>query len=191
MTSGSSTNTFEVATDFVRALGVECHYLTAPIYCANRESRDAILLSDELTDVLARTEIADIGLVSCGALTSETSHHQLVAGYAAYGPQTSLVLTIGKGVQIFTLDGDGIYRMTADDLKVAPETSEFAINAARRFSWDDTIVGYVDRAIEGGHNMRWVGSMVADTHRIFNRGGIFLYPADRNKPSSGGRLRLL
>ncbi|MGW6778295.1 sugar-binding transcriptional regulator [Brucella pseudogrignonensis] len=73
VTSGSSTNTFEVATDFARALGVECHYLTAPIYCANRESRDAILLSDELTDVLARTEIADIGLVSCGALTSETS----------------------------------------------------------------------------------------------------------------------
>ncbi|KAA9368620.1 MULTISPECIES: sugar-binding transcriptional regulator [Ochrobactrum] len=73
VTSGSSTNTFEVATDFARALGVECHYLTAPIYCANRESRNAILLSDELTDVLARTEIADIGLVSCGPLTSETS----------------------------------------------------------------------------------------------------------------------
>ncbi len=73
VTSGSSTNTFEVATEFARALGVECHYLTAPIYCANRESRYAILLSDELTDVLARTEIADIGLVSCGALTSDTS----------------------------------------------------------------------------------------------------------------------
>lgn len=121
----------------------------------------------------------------------KNGRHQLVAGYAAYGPQTSLVLTIGKGVQIFTLDGDGVYQMTADDVKVAPETSEFAINAARRFSWDDTIVGYVDRAIEGGHNMRWAGSMVADTHRIFNRGGIFLYPADRNKPASGGRLRLL
>ncbi|MDR6433105.1 sugar-binding domain-containing protein [Brucella pseudogrignonensis] len=73
VTSGSSTNTFEVATAFARALGVECHYLTAPIYCANKESREAILLSDELTDVLARTEIADIGLVSCGPLNSETS----------------------------------------------------------------------------------------------------------------------
>ncbi len=73
ITSGSSTNTFEVAADFARALGVECHYLTAPIYCANRESRNAILLNDELTDVLARTEIADVGLVSCGPLTSETS----------------------------------------------------------------------------------------------------------------------
>ncbi|MCL8000124.1 sugar-binding transcriptional regulator [Brucella sp. 21LCYQ03] len=73
VTSGSSTNTFEVATALARALGVECHYLTAPIYCANKESREAILLSDELTDVLARTEIADIGLVSCGPLNSETS----------------------------------------------------------------------------------------------------------------------
>ncbi|MBV2144974.1 sugar-binding transcriptional regulator [Falsochrobactrum sp. TDYN1] len=73
VTSGSSTNSFEVATAFARALGVECHYLTAPIYCANPESRNAILLNDELTDVLARTEIADIGLVSCGPLNSDTS----------------------------------------------------------------------------------------------------------------------
>ncbi|WP_312410691.1 sugar-binding transcriptional regulator [Shinella sp.] len=77
VTSGSSTNTFEVATAFARALGIECHYLTAPIYCANPESRDAVLLNDELTDVLARTEIADVGIVSCGALTQDTSLTQI------------------------------------------------------------------------------------------------------------------
>lgn len=73
ITSGSVTNTFEVATDFARLLGIECHYLTAPIYCANRESRNALLLSDELTDVLARAEIADIGLMSCSSINSDTS----------------------------------------------------------------------------------------------------------------------
>lgn len=77
VTSGSATNTFEVATAFARHLGVECHYLTAPIYCANPESRNAVLLNEELTDVLARTEIADIGLVSCGSLTQETSLTQI------------------------------------------------------------------------------------------------------------------
>jgi DNA-binding transcriptional regulator LsrR (DeoR family) len=77
VTSGSATNTFEVATAFARILGVECHYLTAPIYCANPESRNAILLNEELTDVLARTEIADIGLVSCGPLTQDTSLTQI------------------------------------------------------------------------------------------------------------------
>lgn len=115
---------------------------------------------------------------------------QLVAGYAAYGPQTTLVLTLGKGVQIFTLDDEGVYVLTTADAKIAPETKEFAINAARRPSWDDVISAYVEGSVDNGYNMRWVGSMVADTHRIFNRGGIFLYPSDRAKPGSG-RLRLL
>ncbi len=121
----------------------------------------------------------------------KSGRHQVVAGYAAYGPQTVLVLTIGKGVQIFTLNTDGTYVMTTADAKIVPEAKEFAINAARRASWDDVVAAYIEEAIDSGHNMRWVGSMVADTHRIFNRGGVFLYPADRNKPASGGRLRLL
>ncbi|WP_117196317.1 class 1 fructose-bisphosphatase [Rhizobium terrae] len=123
--------------------------------------------------------------------TLKNGRGQIVAGYAAYGPQTSLVLTVGRGVQIFTLDDAGDYVMTTADARIAPETKEFAINAARRPSWDDVITAYIDRSIDtSGYNMRWVGSMVADAHRIFNRGGIFLYPADRAKPASG-RLRLL
>src|SRR5579863_3617472 len=31
-------------------------------------------------------------------------HEQVAAGFLIYGPQTSLVLTIGEGVQVFTLD---------------------------------------------------------------------------------------
>ena len=38
--------------------------------------------------------------------------------------------------------------------------------------------------------MRWVGSLVADASRIFNRGGIFLYPADKRLKNKQGRLRL-
>ena len=41
------------------------------------------------------------------------------------------------------------------------------------------------------YNMRWVGSMVADIHRILMRGGIFLYPLDSETIGKGGRLRLL
>jgi fructose-1,6-bisphosphatase len=121
----------------------------------------------------------------------KSGRSQLIAAYTAYGPQTTLVLTIGEGVQMFTLNGDGVYVMTNADAKIAPDAKEFAINAARRSSWDDVVAAYIENAIETGHNMRWVGSMVAETHRIFNRGGVFLYPADRNKPTSGGRLRLL
>jgi fructose-1,6-bisphosphatase I len=93
-------------------------------------------------------------------------------------------------VQIFTLNGDGEYIMTAASVTIPADSKEFAINAARRPSWDDVIIDYIDSSIAGGHNMRWVASMVADAYRIFNRGGIFMYPADRAKPGSG-RLRLL
>lgn len=77
VTRSSTTNSFEVATGFARMLDVECHYLTAPIYCAGPESRDAILLNDELTDVLARTEIADFAMASCGALTEDSALTQI------------------------------------------------------------------------------------------------------------------
>ena len=40
-------------------------------------------------------------------------------------------------------------------------------------------------------NMRWLGSMVGDVHRILLRGGVFLYPKDCKFPLKAGRLRLL
>jgi fructose-1,6-bisphosphatase I len=39
------------------------------------------------------------------------------------------------------------------------------------------------------YSLRYVGSLVADFHRNLLKGGIFLYPADRNRPE--GRLRLM
>ena len=40
-------------------------------------------------------------------------------------------------------------------------------------------------------NMRWIGSMVADVHRILTRGGIFMYPRDAREPDKAGKLRLM
>src|SRR5438045_9290463 len=40
-------------------------------------------------------------------------------------------------------------------------------------------------------NMRWSASLVAETHRILMRGGVFMYPRDRKDLSKAGRLRLL
>jgi fructose-1,6-bisphosphatase I/sedoheptulose-1,7-bisphosphatase len=39
--------------------------------------------------------------------------------------------------------------------------------------------------------MRWIASLVAETHRILMRGGVFLYPRDTREPGKPGRLRLL
>jgi len=123
---------------------------------------------------------------------------QLAAGYAAYGPATSLVLSFGASTSVFTLDDNGTFVLTVERVTVAPASGEYAINTARERFWDAATRGYVAENVAGEtgaagkrYNMRWVGSMVADIHRILMRGGIFMYPLDSETASKGGRLRLL
>lgn len=124
---------------------------------------------------------------------------QVCAGYSVYGPQTLLVLTVGYGVQVFTLDRDtGSFLLTQANVRVPAETHEFAINMSNMRHWDAPVKRYVDELLAGktgprgtDFNMRWVASMVADVHRIMSRGGIFMYPRDARTGYSAGRLRLM
>ncbi len=124
---------------------------------------------------------------------------QVAAGYAVYGPQTQLVLTLGRGVAVFTLDRETqSWILTADQVRIPEDTKEFAINMSNRRHWDAPVGRYVDELLAGrtgprgkDFNMRWVASMVADVHRILSRGGVFLYPRDAREPEKPGKLRLL
>lgn len=124
---------------------------------------------------------------------------QVAAGYAVYGPQTMLVLTTGNGVNCFTLDREmGSWVLTQRDMRIPADTKEFAINMSNKRHWHAPVQRYVDELLAGktgprekDFNMRWIASMVADVHRILNRGGIFMYPADLRDPSSPGKLRLM
>lgn len=124
---------------------------------------------------------------------------QLAAGYVIYGPQTALVVTLGKGTMIFTLDPlSNTFRLTSKTVSITDETTEFAINSSNSRQWDGHIKAYVDDCLEGedgphgkNYNMRWIASLVAECHRILSRGGIFLYPADIRKDYATGRLRLV
>ncbi|RZL11853.1 MAG: class 1 fructose-bisphosphatase [Rubrivivax sp.] len=124
---------------------------------------------------------------------------QAAAGYCVYGPQTTLVLTIGKGVVMFTLDREqGSFVLTADDVKIPEDTKEFAINMSNMRHWAPPVKRYIDECLQGKEgargkdfNMRWVASMVADVHRILTRGGVFMYPWDQREPGKPGKLRLM
>ncbi|MEM5424173.1 MULTISPECIES: class 1 fructose-bisphosphatase [Paraburkholderia] len=124
---------------------------------------------------------------------------QVAAGYAVYGPQTVLVLTTGHGVNCFTLDRElGSWVLTQSDMRIPEETREYAINASNARHWYEPVQKYIgelnagkDGARGENFNMRWIASMVADVHRILNRGGIFMYPADKRDPSKPGKLRLM
>jgi fructose-1,6-bisphosphatase I len=124
---------------------------------------------------------------------------QAAAGYCVYGPQTTLVLTVGDGVAMFTLDREqGSWVLTQDDVKIPEDTKEFAINMSNMRHWAPPVKRYIDECLAGKEgprgkdfNMRWVASMVADVHRILTRGGVFLYPWDKREPEKAGKLRLM
>jgi len=124
---------------------------------------------------------------------------QVAAGYAIYGPATMLVLTLGTGVHGFTLQPQlGEFLLSHPNLQLPEETQEFAINASNSRFWEPPVKRYVEECLAGrsgvrekDFNMRWIASLVAETHRILMRGGVFLYPRDTKSPAVPGRLRLM
>lgn len=124
---------------------------------------------------------------------------QVAAGYCIYGPQTTLVLTVGDGVAMFTLDREqGSFVLTEEEVSIPEDTKEFAINMSNMRHWDAPVKRYIDECLAGKEgprgkdfNMRWIASMVADVHRILTRGGIFMYPWDKREPDKPGKLRLM
>jgi len=124
---------------------------------------------------------------------------QVAAGYAIYGPQTMLVLTVGAGVMGFTLDREmGSWLLTHENIRLPEQTAEFAINMSNMRHWEAPVRRYIDECLQGetgplgkNYNMRWIASMVADVHRILTRGGIFMYPRDARASGRKGKLRLM
>ncbi len=129
----------------------------------------------------------------------QPGNQQAAAGYCVYGPQTTLVLTVGDGVAMFTLDREqGSWILTQDQIRIPEDTKEFAINMSNMRHWDEPVKRYIDECLQGKEgprgkdfNMRWIASMVADVHRILSRGGVFMYPWDKREPEKPGKLRLM
>jgi fructose-1,6-bisphosphatase I len=125
--------------------------------------------------------------------------NQVAAGYVVYGSCTLLVLTLGHGTHVFTLDREaGSFILTRRDVQIPEDTSEFAINMSNQRFWEPPMQRYIADLLAGKEgprgrdfNMRWVASMVADVHRILTRGGLFSYPLDSKIKAKGGKLRLM
>ena len=128
----------------------------------------------------------------------QNGNSQLCAGFFVYGPQTTLILSLGKGVHSFYSDNkNNQFNILNPNIIIPKSTSEFSINSSYRRFWNDKVKNYIKNCEDGSDgireknfNMRWVGSLVADASRIFERGGIFLYPEDKREKNKSGRLRL-
>lgn len=127
----------------------------------------------------------------------QPGNKQICAGYVMYGTSTIMVLTVGNGVNGFTLDSkSGEFYLTHANMQILADTQEFAVNMSNYRFWQAPLQRYIDECLQGEEgdrekdfNMRWVASMVAEVHRILVRGGVFMYPGDAK--SKAGKLRLL
>ncbi len=125
---------------------------------------------------------------------------QVCGGFFMYGPRTMLVFSFGQGTQVANMDPEtGVFHITSEQRTLPPEPArEYAANASNYRFWDSAIRAYINDMIDGAdgprevdYNMRWASSLPAETVRILNRGGIFLYPGDARPGHREGRMRLL
>ncbi|MCB0651332.1 MAG: class 1 fructose-bisphosphatase [Saprospiraceae bacterium] len=114
----------------------------------------------------------------------------VAAGYVLYGTSTMLVYTTGRGVNCFTLDPSiGEFCLSHKDIKIPANGKHYSVNQGYYLKFDVEMRRYIDHCSDMGLGLRYIGSMVADIHRILFQGGIFLYPNTRANPL--GKLRIL
>jgi fructose-1,6-bisphosphatase I len=115
---------------------------------------------------------------------------QVAAGYVLYGSSTVLVLTTGNGVDMFVLDQSiGSFVLVSKNIKIPSGNKTYSTNEAYTDKYSPEIRNYLSWAHKNDYSSRYIGSMVADVHRVLLKGGVFLYPPTTNNPE--GKLRLM
>lgn len=124
---------------------------------------------------------------------------QIAAGFALYGPTSTIVITLGAGVHEFTLDREiGAYTLTDPGMRIESESRHVAIDSSNQRFWEPPVRHYIEECMQGStgprkadFNLRWADSLVAETYRVLVRGGVFIAPLEPSgsvKP--GGLLSL-
>ncbi len=135
---------------------------------------------------------------SRGALADflQPGYEQAAAGYIIYGSSTMMVYTTGLGVHGFTLDPSvGEFLLSHPNIQIPLRGKYYSVNEGYYHRWSEGVRRFVDylktadKATGRPYSGRYIGSLVADFHRNLLAGGIFMYPADDQKPQ--GKIRML
>jgi fructose-1,6-bisphosphatase I len=126
----------------------------------------------------------------------QSGYKQVAAGYIIYGSSTMFVYSTGRGVHGFTLDPTvGEFLLSHENIRIPKKGKIYSLNEGNYRNWDEKVQRYVrylteeDSATGRPYSLRYIGTMVGDSHRTLLYGGIFSYPADRKNPN--GKLRLM
>lgn len=121
---------------------------------------------------------------------------QAAAGYIIYGSSTMMVYTTGRGVNGFTLDPSiGEFCLSHANIQTPNSGNIYSINEGNYIKFPTGVKKYIkycqekDTQTNRPYTSRYIGSLVADFHRNFLKGGIYIYPQTATHPT--GKLRLL
>lgn len=118
---------------------------------------------------------------------------QFAAGYVLYGSSTIFVYgTKRHSVNGFTLDNSvGEFYLSHPKMQLPDDGTAYAFDYRYYHSVEAKVRKVLDSYsdIATDYSNKNSGCMVADLHRIFLKGGVFLYPKRKEKPK--GKLRLM
>lgn len=134
--------------------------------------------------ILERSQYEDTSAEVCEEDFLQPGNRQLCAGLALFGPATVLVLTVGDGVDGFTLDRDASdFVLTHPQMLVPTTTNVVALNPSGSPHWPAPIKRYVEECLLGAEGpqgedfvLRWNASAVIGAFRVLMNGGVFIVP---------------
>jgi fructose-1,6-bisphosphatase I len=120
----------------------------------------------------------------------------VAAGYALYGSSTILVYSTGNGVNVFTYDPTiGEFILSRENIKIPPRGHYYSTNEGNSYYWNEKLKHFMSilktpsKDGKYPYTLRYIGTLIADLHRLINYGGIYLYPSSEVYPE--GKLRLI
>lgn len=129
------------------------------------------------------------GIYKTNTFLGVKGNEQLASMIAVYGPRTTVVLTVKKGVVEFILREDGVFSLTKDNIQIS-EGKMFAPGNLRACKSRQDYLNLLNYWVKEEYTLRYSGGMVPDINQILLKGkGIFSYPG--YEEAVNGKLRLL
>lgn len=127
----------------------------------------------------------------------QPGENQFAAGYVLYGSSTMFVYgTKRHSVNAFTLDSSvGEFYLSHPKMQMPQAGKIYSFDYRYYHTIGENVKQFIDYCHDsedgqdGMFSHRNHGCMVADLHKIFLKGGIFMYPSRKEKPQ--GKLRLM
>jgi fructose-1,6-bisphosphatase I len=147
-------------------------------------------------DPLDGSSLVDVNL-AVGTIVSifqgcdllQPGRKQVAALYILYGPRTTLVYSVGKGVHEFGMNMLREYTLLQENITIKPQGNLYSPGGQRNL-YTPGVEAFISKLEQRGVKLRYSGGFVPDINQILLKGeGIFFYPHLQDKPQ--GKLRVL